>query len=615
MSSLSIRAPKKKKPVPLAQRPSVTAAPAIKREPIEVPVDTRTWTDYTLRAGAAGPVASRDGGLGPGEAMDEDGNDRQPQRGTKYNIMRFHGTKRIDPSTDLARPVRLCRRDPFEALVTAVAAEDGAEGAGGAAATANTAPLDNVAPYAGAGSRRSNKKKTRQVYQADEQVYKLRQEEKYPWILEDFEGKATFQGTLEGGQAHTYVFMTLSKDGFVVTPISKFYRFQPRARYSTLSIDEAEEKMGKARSLPRWFMREGGPSLPGSPAPMAAAPQHKMRTTTDNRKQNIKDEQLEEELDYNEDFADDEEQHALVEDEEDNKELEERIKKEMLSANALGDADPNVDDEEESRQKAKLDKEGRRVQRFLERLEKNNMYESDSSNPYASSSSEDEVEAKTSASASVKGEDEKKSLDRLRDENIRDQVNRLQNTSVTIYNTPVASEGSNLSSRRPSSTNLNNAKAAARARRHRPGLVTLRLKPSTLSQFSQIPSSATNFSSSVSKRRAGSDGYDSDRSQKKIRFQVGDGMNATSRQTSPLASPQGGTPRSGSPVLTVGSESDLITAAELKEAIVSNGNVDMRSLLNLFKHKLARNKQNKKNMSSLLKEIGATLQNGILVVK
>ncbi|ORY79947.1 hypothetical protein BCR37DRAFT_394013 [Protomyces lactucae-debilis] len=610
MSSLSIRAPKKKKPVPLAQRPVSSAAPtqAVKREPIDVPVDTRTWTEYKLRAGPTGPVVLSDRRQ-TGEAVQ--GSATRP--GHKYNIMRFHGAKPIDPSTDLAQPVRLSRRDPYEEPVAAaVVADDGSETTPATAAAPSVAP-DNVAPYAGAGSRRGNRKKTRQVYQADEQVYKLRTEERYPWILEDFEGKASYQGTLEGGQAHTYVFMTLSADGFDVTPVSKFYRFQPRARYSTLSIDEAEEKMGKARSLPRWFMREGGPSLPGSPAPAVAAPQHRMRTTTDNRKQNVKHEELEEELDFNEDFADDEEQHALVEDEEDNKELEERIKKEMLSANALGDADPNADDEEDSKQKAKLDKEGRRVQRFLERLEKNNMYESDSSNPYASSStSEDEAEAKTSAAASVKGEEEKKSLDQLRDQNIRDQVNRLQNTSVTTYNTPQVSDGSSLSSRRPSASNLNNAKAAARARRHRPGLVTLRLPSAALVSFAHIPSSAAQAGSSLHKRRAGSDGYDSDRSQKKIRFQTGDvtSPGPASRQTSPLASP-----RHGSPVLVAGNESDLITAAELKEAIVSHGSVDMRSLLNLFKHKLARNKQNKKNMSSLLKEVGATLQNGVLVVK
>ncbi|CCG83365.1 Transcription initiation factor IIF subunit alpha [Taphrina deformans PYCC 5710] len=607
MSSISIRAPKRKAPARPPPNKS-NARPAVKKEPIEVPLDTRKWTSYTLRAG---------------RTLSEDD-------GTRFNVMRFQAGKAISPASDFRRPVKLARRDLNE--LTADQIEEGGEegeeasAAAAVALAATTAavppaapakPAYSVAPHGGQPlERKQFRKRTHEVYQQDEAVRQLRQEERFPWLLEDEGGKNVYQGSLEGGQGGTYVFLRLTADGFDVTPVSKFYRFGQRQKYQTMSLDEAEEKMKKHKSLPRWVMKdmEDG-TRPGTPQDEPQR-QYRMKTTSSNQKLNIKAEEQEEELDFNEDFADDEEQHGLVDDEEDNKELEERIKKEQLSANALGDADPEVENEADEATKLKLDKEGRRVQRFLEKLEKNNMYESDSnSNPYGSSSSdsEDEKDAKTSATTSTKGEDDekKKSLEKSRDEKIRESVNKLQNQSRTTYNTPT---GSTVISRTSSSSTLGNARAHARAKRTRPDLITLKLSPAVLAKFSDIPSSAA---ADKKRRAAGSDGYDSDRSQKKLRFQAaGSPSPPLSRAASPLAGSAGSRPVS--PTGTPDPDKDLITAAELRALVTgaaSSGGLSMKGLLRILRPKLAREPRNKTILGELMKAGGLAIVEGKLSIK
>lgn len=547
--------------------------------------------------------------------------------GTRFNVMRFQTGKNVNPATDFSRPVKLARRDLHQVVQNdsavvpdALAATAGAA-ATAAAAAATPKPEYSVAPHGGQPMQRKQfRKKTHEVFQQDEAVRQLRQEERFPWVMEDSAGRETFQGALEGGQGGTYVFLKLTADGFDVTPVSKFYRFGQRQKYQTMSLDEAEQKMKQHKSLPRWVMKEGETSTRSDNySEYEPQRQYRMKTTSSNQRVNVKAEEQEEELDFNEDFADDEEQHALVDDEEDNKELEERIKKEMLSANAIGEADPEAENEADQAAKAKLDKEGRRVQRFLEKLEKNNMYESDSdSNPYESSSSEsdddkDDKDAKTSATTSTKGDDDekKKSQEKSRDDKIRESVNKLQNQSHTTYNTP---NSSSIISRTPSSTSLTNAAAHARAARTRSHLVTLKVPKAILSKFPEIPGSAV----PEKKRRAGgTDGYDSDRSQKKIRFQ-GSGVESPqiSRATSPVghiaASPLGS--RSGSP----DPDGDLITAAELR-SIVQNaeadGGMNMKGLLRLLKPKLARDPRNKQALGGLMKESGLIVVDGKLSIR
>ena len=537
-----------------------------KEEPDVVPGSERKkWTSYTLRAGGA--------------------ND-----GERYNVMRFSSNRSIDPGKDLAKPVKLARRNPQEPVLEATEPE---VQDGDVVMTEEAAPAPSVAPYGGPARKKGIQRKTRQVYAVNETSSRLRAEERFPWVLEDFDGKI-FEGNLEGGQGGNYVFLQYSPDGFTVTPISKFFKFQQRAQYQKLSIDEAEEKMGKVRALPRWFMKD----RPDVGTSGAAERQYRIRTTDNARHQNAKKEEMEEELDFNEDFADDEEQHALVENEEDNKELEQRIKKEMLSANALGDASAGEESEDEET-KRRLDKEGRRLQRYLEKLEKNNMYQNDSdSDPYKSSDSDSETErdSKTTPSApgSSKGEDDK-SADRKRDESIRDQVNKLQNTSVTTYNTPTPDGVA---------FDVHGSRTPTLLGRSRPSVLVLRIPTHVLERFPNIPPPSVDAGR---KRRNGS--VESDRSQKKVR--IGGVSRAGSPSASGAASPTALNSRASTPIST--RDSQTITADELRN-IITRQELSMRELLKILKKKL-RNEESKKALPSLLREIGATTQDGKLVLR
>lgn len=92
---------------------------------------------------------------------------------------------------------------------------------------------------------RGKKKRTRILYLEDEDEIALREQESVPWLLEDFDGQHAFHGKLEGGQHGNYVFFVNQGNEFRVLPISRWYRFQPKLAFQPLTIEEAEERMGK----------------------------------------------------------------------------------------------------------------------------------------------------------------------------------------------------------------------------------------------------------------------------------------------------------------------------------------------------------------------------------
>ncbi|BFZ57268.1 transcription factor IIF subunit tfg1 [Savitreella phatthalungensis] len=570
----------------------------IKAEPGTIPAngagggERKKWTSYTLRAG---------------DVTDD-----------RFNVMRIASRRQIDPAKDLVKPIKLARRDLHEVPESADAATAADTDEVMAEVETPAAPpvAPSVAPYGGPVKKRGFNKRTRQIYRVNENTARLRIEERLPWILEDFDGQS-LEGHLEGGQAGGYVFLQYSPDGFTVTPVSKFFKFQHRASYQTLSIDEAEERMGKSKALPRWFMKnhrgDEGANGPG----LASMPQHRMRTTNagpgsrQSRQHSVKKEEMEEELDFEEDFADDEEQHGLVENEEDNKELEERIKREMLSANALGDAEPGAESEDEET-KRQLDKEGRRLQRYLEKLEKNNMYQNDSdSDPYKSSSdseSESKADSAVNKDTNADGNADDKSAEKKRDDSIRDRVNRLQNTSVTTYNTPQAEQGQYDGTPQPPPSSSGHATPSKHRREREHALVTLKIPRYILARFPGIPASSVD--GQLRKRRNGS--VESDRDPKKLRF---GGTPAGSRGASPSArGSRASTPTTASSTGGVTTQADLITPDELREIILSNAGLTMRGLLKILKPRLV-HAQNKAMLGNLLRQIGTQTQNGVLTIK
>lgn len=120
------------------------------------------------------------------------------------------------------------------------------------------------------GSSKNNfnrkKRKTRIIHQEEqeEELSQLKDQEKVPWLLEDFDGQHSYTGQLVIPDAKYVIFVNHGSE-FQVLPASRWYRFTPRLAYHPLSIEEAEEKMaGKSKNedYDRWLMKKRlGPTL------------------------------------------------------------------------------------------------------------------------------------------------------------------------------------------------------------------------------------------------------------------------------------------------------------------------------------------------------------------
>ncbi|KAJ1940410.1 transcription factor IIF subunit tfg1, partial [Kickxella alabastrina] len=122
------------------------------------------------------------------------------------------------------------------------------------------ADMNLIADVGGARSNKKNlfKKRTKQVYMADEDKRRLDIEEARPWVLEDDDEKEVWTGSLEGGQSSSYVLFVLTEDGFKVVPVDRWYKFTPKLKFKTLTLDEAEEEIRRAQKNEvhdRWMMR------------------------------------------------------------------------------------------------------------------------------------------------------------------------------------------------------------------------------------------------------------------------------------------------------------------------------------------------------------------------
>lgn len=252
--------------------------------------------------------------------------------------------------------------------------------------------LAQIAPDGGARKNKVPfKKKTRQIKAVDEGAKKLRYEEYYPWVMEDYDGKNTWVGSYEAGSSDAYVLLIADEKNksFKMVPAEKVYRFTPRNKYSTLTLEEAEARMEKTNSVPRWLMKH----LDEKEQKLTRyeRTKKKLRTvvgTSGGDEDKGGRDSDNDDLDFEEDFADDEEAPIVDGDEEENRESERKIKKEMRSANAMGLHDETGDDEyDDLFESRKVDKEGERLRKALNKTDMSGIYESDEdTNPYLSES-------------------------------------------------------------------------------------------------------------------------------------------------------------------------------------------------------------------------------------
>lgn len=338
------------------------------------------------------------------------------KEGLRHHVARFASRKPVDPrnTEEFTRPVRLHRRDPRIPLPgnEDLAAEGGENGGleekqkelleaqKAERKRQQEINLAQIAPSSNASGQRKNHygKKTQQIYrndQTDEQraASRLRYEEAMPWHLEDFDNKSTWVGAYEAALSDTYAIFILGPDGkFRMTPVEKWYKFTAKQQFKILSTDEAEKAMAKKFTQPKWFMesQEANRAQELQAAEVKASRGLYLgKLEAQQRKATVavKAEPDADDLDFEEDrFADDEENPYLEGPEEDNKEIEEKVKRDQLRANFFDNKDEKeAEAEEVAQEKAKeLEKAfGKSYKKALIKKEKNYAYDNDSDNPFS----------------------------------------------------------------------------------------------------------------------------------------------------------------------------------------------------------------------------------------
>ncbi|KAK7470644.1 transcription factor IIF subunit tfg1 [Stygiomarasmius scandens] len=301
------------------------------------------------------------------------------------------------------------------------ASGSGAKGKGAAAATA-------------ANNKKKFQKKTRQVFIVPEETRLLRREEKFPWVMEDASGQEMWIAQLEDlGKAETHAFfMPAANDIFKFVPSHRWYKFQKKLKHDlptdSLTVEQAYQKNQK-RDPSTWLHQRNGKAPSAATAAMFKAEAEgrtvdlgsgslvhsssqsygpggrKLKAVDsgadglfgdeeEDSKQKAKEYGGEGDFDeivFEEEFADDEEQMEVDNDDEEAKELEERLKKEYKNANKTREG--YIDESEDEDDSKPMSKQAKAMQKMLRSREGNDVYESDEEeNPYASSAEEEEEE-------------------------------------------------------------------------------------------------------------------------------------------------------------------------------------------------------------------------------
>ncbi|ANB12442.1 transcription factor IIF subunit TFG1 [Sugiyamaella lignohabitans] len=576
---------------------------------------TESYTDFTLRSCSAEEV-----------------------KVARHHIIKFHSRTPVNPATDFTPPVRFHRKDPrnlqFQLTLSELEQrqkdieqsnaqleqslkdqEAKAKEAAAASLAAGVAPepapkadMSVVAPDGGARrSARPFEKKTRQVILGDEQSRKLRYEEYYPWIMEDFDGKNTWVGNYEAAQSDSYVLFVFDKDGFKMVPAEKWYKMTPRNKYTTLTVEEAEQRMEKKSNVPRWIMKHIAEEQQTQAQDRSYNARRRFRTvdgaTSGTSPTRGRDDDHDE-IDFDEEFADDEEAPIMDGNEEDVKEVEEKIKREQRNANTIGVA-PDDDNEDlfNNPDEPKMGKEGRKLKKYLRSLEKNAYYESDDEeNPYASSSEDtDDDEISSATTPAVKEEPDAASS--AANGNIN---------GVTVKREDSANPSSRPSSQSPPPIPLPRKVTAKKKYKNLPpGMVVLHLSPSSLSNF---PPDLWN-PNAKRRREVSPDSNSSETGGeiKKIKLRSPSPPQPSAVATSSSVPSASVSPAATTTTSDPGNSDDLLTADDVRSVITAN-RVNAKQLLGILKPKLRRHPQNHERLKQLLREM-AKIHNGVLVLK
>ncbi|KAG6814181.1 hypothetical protein H0H92_000858 [Tricholoma furcatifolium] len=285
-----------------------------------------------------------------------------------------------------------------------------------------------------ANGKKRFQKKTRQVYVVPDEVRQLRREERYPWVLEDSSPAKEEMWTAQmedvaRSETHA-LFMPAVNDIFKFVPTHRWYKFQKKIKHDlptdTANVESLYTQRQKRGDTGAWIASRNGKGVSAATAAMFKAEAEgrtiggglvhssgqslgpggrKLKTVDsgmnglfdddddpDVKKRREKEFGGEGDMDeqvYEEDFADDEEQMAADADDEEAKELEERLKREYKAANKQREA--GVDESDDEEPLPGMSKQAKAMQKLIRNREGNDAYDSDEEeNPYASSAQEEE---------------------------------------------------------------------------------------------------------------------------------------------------------------------------------------------------------------------------------
>ena len=325
--------------------------------------------------------------------------------GLRHHVLSLTSNQNYDIQNeeDFTRPVRLHRRDP-KVQAPAPLKEEGEEPPPNdmdkvereaylkrkeERQKEREANLAQIAPSVDTGKKMKNfTKKTEQVFrpgQSTDQRLKARDkyEEKLPWHLEDFNEKHCLVGSYQPTMSHLYAAFVLEADPSKqaagrcrILPIDKWYKFGPKTVFQTLTIEEAEKQMKKLQKDPEWLERHRELQIKERQFERISRESRGLFTAPkgEGTLAGGRAEDGGADLDFEDDFADDEEGNLFEEKDEDQKLAEQRIKQEQLSANFFDNKDEREVDLQEKREqllKENQAKYGRKLNKALRRREGN----------------------------------------------------------------------------------------------------------------------------------------------------------------------------------------------------------------------------------------------------
>lgn len=344
--------------------------------------------------------------------------------GLRFHMMRFYQPKAnsapVDPTNDdeFARPVTLHRRDPRqppaarapkteepEAMPVDALEIERLEALKAEKEAQKAIDQSKIAPVAKDANPKPKKKQKEERTQfhrtykseAARKESELRYEEALPWHLEDADGKNVWVGNYVAALSGNNVAFKIDGSVFRMVPLEKWYKFTSKPAFKVLNIDEAENYMARKMDVGRWVMKDeekkANKAELDATRRMLGGGARMVKTESSTFKAASRAEKMEhDDLDVSGDeFQDDDEAPTFERNnDEDEKDAKERIRREQLGANLWGEGDEQQVEKELNEQlKEELErrKYGESTKKALIKRDREDVYESDKSeeNPWSSS--------------------------------------------------------------------------------------------------------------------------------------------------------------------------------------------------------------------------------------